>query len=170
VSSYVCDKANCTALKDDTGGYSCFQCQKMNVVKEPALPLDDWQKQEEIDHELHESSHHRIKFTLQYPPTLNTLYPTSKSGRRYKSAKCVQFHKDAHEIMEIAGSVLSGRICVKLQYYRPMKRGDLDNVVKVVLDAMKGICYTDDEQVKRIIADMDDDKKNPRVEVEVWEL
>jgi Holliday junction resolvase RusA-like endonuclease len=35
----------------------------------------------------------------------------------------------------------------------PMKRPDLDNVVKLVLDALNGVAYADDSQVLRFTAD-----------------
>lgn len=35
----------------------------------------------------------------------------------------------------------------------PMKTPDLDNVVKLVLDALNGVAYRDDKQVQRFMAD-----------------
>jgi Holliday junction resolvase RusA-like endonuclease len=49
--------------------------------------------------------------------------------------------------------------------YRPQKRGDLDNTLKILVDSMKGIIYHDDEQVTVIHAERYDDKKNPRVDL-----
>jgi Holliday junction resolvase RusA-like endonuclease len=55
---------------------------------------------------------------------------------------------------------------VTLRAYGARKNADMDNVLKGVLDACKGICWNDDKQV--------DDKRairceggDPRVEVEV---
>jgi len=61
----------------------------------------------------------------------------------------------------------AGPVAVYLHVYRPQKRGDLDNTQKVLLDALCGIAYGDDDQVVEIHAYRHDDKANPRVEVEV---
>jgi len=44
---------------------------------------------------------------------------------------------------------------------------DLDNCLKVTLDALKGLAYTDDSLVHRIIAERGEPDANPRLEVEV---
>lgn len=48
------------------------------------------------------------------------------------------------------------------------KRGDIDNVIKLIADALNGIAYKDDGQIAEVYA-----KKmysdNPRVEVSLWE-
>ena len=53
----------------------------------------------------------------------------------------------------------------------PTKKPDLDNVAKIILDALNGIAYKDDSQVVRLYIEKeyaDDDK--PRVEVVLREL
>lgn len=53
----------------------------------------------------------------------------------------------------------------------PTKKPDLDNVAKIILDALNGIAYKDDSQVVRLHIEKeyaDDDK--PRVEVILREL
>jgi Holliday junction resolvase RusA-like endonuclease len=55
-----------------------------------------------------------------------------------------------------------------MNFYRPQRRGDLDNRIKVLADALQGILYSDDKQVSELHAYLHDDKQNPRVEVEVW--
>ena len=52
--------------------------------------------------------------------------------------------------------VSKNRVCV-----------DLDNCLKVTLDALKGLAYTDDSLVHRIIAERGEPDANPRLEVEV---
>ena len=61
----------------------------------------------------------------------------------------------------------SGEVAVTINVYRPAKRGDLDNALKVVLDCLNGIAFDDDDQIVRIVAERFDDKSNPRVEIEV---
>lgn len=57
---------------------------------------------------------------------------------------------------------------VRIAVYREVRRGDLDNYVKSVTDAMnKGVVYLDDKAIRRIVAEMHEDKQYPRVYVEV---
>ena len=52
-----------------------------------------------------------------------------------------------------------------IKVYRHTKRGDLDNFVKAVSDALNGIAWTDDRGVMELYAVMDLDRVNPRTEV-----
>lgn len=58
-------------------------------------------------------------------------------------------------------------VAVYLHVYRKQKRGDLDNFVKVALDALICIAYQDDDQVIEMHVYRHDDKANPRIEIEV---
>jgi crossover junction endodeoxyribonuclease RusA len=110
-----------------------------------------------------------MKFTLDYPPSLNALYATvngrrvlSKAGRQYKgNAALDAFRQGAY--------CISGAVVISIDVYRPAKRGDLDNTFKVILDALKGIAWEDDKQIVGINARRFDDKEYPRVEIEVAE-
>lgn len=44
---------------------------------------------------------------------------------------------------------------------------DIDNYSKTLLDAMSGIIYKDDKQVKPLIQDKFYDKENPRIEIRI---
>lgn len=66
--------------------------------------------------------------------------------------------------------------CVSLliTIYRPGLSGDIDSREKQVMDAMTGICYEDDRQVRYKNTSMYEDKEAPRIEVivqrvEGWE-
>jgi Holliday junction resolvase RusA-like endonuclease len=51
----------------------------------------------------------------------------------------------------------------------PTKKPDIDNVCKIILDALNGVCYADDVQVCR--ANLEKFySENPRVEVEIEEM
>ncbi|HUD10848.1 MAG TPA: hypothetical protein VMS08_00435 [Candidatus Saccharimonadia bacterium] len=132
-----------------------------------------------------------VKFTFPYPPTANLLTSTlvvkgrairckTAAARKYKVAahKCIEFEREPYESL----------IGVRLSAFRPRRVGDIDNIIKACLDAMsfdKDVLdkqgnvkigerahwvWKDDEQVKELHVTMNDDKHNPRVEVEVWEL
>lgn len=47
---------------------------------------------------------------------------------------------------------------------------DLDNALKVTIDALKGIAYVDDKQVYRIVADRAEPDGKARLEVEILEM
>jgi crossover junction endodeoxyribonuclease RusA len=112
-----------------------------------------------------------MKFTLPYPPSVNTYYRAinrgkfatnimSAEGREYKAiatAKAIQQATGKH----------SNDVGVTLRLFRPRRAGDIDNRLKPVLDALNGIAYDDDSQIAELHAYRRDDKNNPRVEVEV---
>jgi crossover junction endodeoxyribonuclease RusA len=111
-----------------------------------------------------------MKVTLGYPPSLNNLYATvrgrrvlSREGRAYKAASALRAKVARLRKLEGPVEVLVG-------VYRPRRRGDLDNVLKAVLDALKGIAWNDDEQVVRIVATRWEDRDNPRVELVIDEV
>jgi Holliday junction resolvase RusA-like endonuclease len=62
---------------------------------------------------------------------------------------------------------LAGALILTLRLYRPQKSGDLSNRIKVLEDALQGVCYTDDNQIIEIHASRHDDKDNPRVELSI---
>ena len=61
-----------------------------------------------------------------------------------------------------------GPVGVSAIVYFPNRRGDLDNRLKPVLDALQGVAYSDDRQIVAINAVRQIDKDSPRVEVAVW--
>lgn len=61
-------------------------------------------------------------------------------------------------------------VILKMVFYRgDRRRVDLDNMVKLVTDAMNGLVYVDDNQIIEMTARKDYDKENSRTEVEIWE-
>lgn len=53
-------------------------------------------------------------------------------------------------------------------FYPTFRKPDLDNIIKLIKDALNGICYADDKQVIRITADWRY-SNSPRIEVCVRE-
>lgn len=47
----------------------------------------------------------------------------------------------------------SGDLSVTVLWHRSAKRGDLDNRLKVCLDALKDVVFRDDKQITRILAE-----------------
>jgi Holliday junction resolvase RusA-like endonuclease len=109
------------------------------------------------------------RLTLAYPPSANRYWRVfhgtvvrSEEATRYKTYVMLLCNQ-----LEIA--MLRGEVKVSLTFYRPQKSGDLDNRIKIVLDALQGQAYADDKQIVEIHALRMDDKLNPRVEVEIEE-
>lgn len=87
------------------------------------------------------------------------IYPTDE-GQNYKATVAMMARCDRVEL-------LTGPVAVDVAVYRARKSGDLDNFLKILLDAMQGVYYHNDSQVIEIHATLQDDKHAPRVEVSV---
>lgn len=59
---------------------------------------------------------------------------------------------------------------VSVRWFRGRRSGDLDNRIKIVLDALQGAAYVSDAQVVELHAYRADDKAAPRCEVTVTPL
>jgi len=106
-----------------------------------------------------------IRLTLPYPPTAN-LYWRHARGRTYRSKEAAMFIQQAGLIARQAcAPQFTGNVSLSVCLFRPAKRGDLDNSLKVLIDALRGITYADDRQITEIHAYRDEDKHNPRAEV-----
>lgn len=109
-----------------------------------------------------------MKLTLSYPPSAND-YWRSVRGRVLVSREARAYRERARleALSQRIGRPLEGPVFVSVAVYRPRRIGDLDNRLKVMLDALRGVAYEDDDQVVEIHAMRFEDKANPRVEVEV---
>lgn len=103
--------------------------------------------------------------TLPLGPSSNRYWRHS-DGRTYVSEEASAYRTEAGWLAKAAGVECTDQaVAVRLDIYRARKSGDLDNFLKVVLDALRGVAYTDDRQVVKIEARRFDDALNPRVEV-----
>ncbi|MDE2107017.1 MAG: RusA family crossover junction endodeoxyribonuclease, partial [Patescibacteria group bacterium] len=85
---------------------------------------------------------------------------TSEEGRAYK-------HHAQRVAIAASLRPMYGELSLIIDFYRPLKSGDLDNRIKPVLDALSGIAYEDDSQVVSMLPRRFDDKANPRAEVTI---
>ena len=109
-------------------------------------------------------------FTLPYPPSSNRYWRFYR-GVVVRSSDAVQYKKAVASALRYAGvDLLNGDISVAMIVYRPRQQGDLDNRIKILLDAMNGIVYVDDKQIAVIHAERREDKQSPRVEIMVEEI
>lgn len=108
--------------------------------------------------------------TLPLPPSHNHYWrcvdrgtvKVSREGRAFKE-RCAFLAAAQHQ-----GEPLEGDVGIYVGFYFESRRGDLDNKIKPLLDALQGTCYGNDRQITRIVAERRIDKDNPRCEVQVF--
>lgn len=111
-----------------------------------------------------------MKLTLPVPPSAN-IYWRYERGYVHRSEEARAYRAIVGWLcLEQHMQPVTGNVCISLDVYRPAKRGDLDNYLKVCIDSLIGHAYADDKQVVEIHAMRHDDKANPRVEVLIQEL
>lgn len=107
------------------------------------------------------------RLVLPMPPSTNRYWRNFR-GITVISEEAKAYKAGAAESAKAQGAtVLDCPVSVTVWVYRGRKAGDLDNRLKVVLDALQGICYANDDQIVEIHAYRHDDKGNARIEVEV---
>lgn len=112
-----------------------------------------------------------MKITLPVPPSANDYWKLDRRGfirvsdeaRKYKQGVRLRALTEGHR------KPLGCPVVASVTVYRARRAGDLDNFLKVLLDALKGIAFVDDAQVIELHARREDDASNPRVEVRIEE-
>jgi Holliday junction resolvase RusA-like endonuclease len=67
--------------------------------------------------------------------------------------------------------LIKGDVGIEVKLFFGTKRKqDIDNFSKILLDAFTGIVWEDDNQIQCMLVEKDYSKKEPRVEVEVYEI
>lgn len=104
---------------------------------------------------------------LPYPPSANR-YWRSDRGIVHLSADARAYKKGvSKEAAALGVTPIVGPVKVRINVYRPRRARDLDNCIKVVLDALQGTFYANDSQIVAIHAYRHEDKADPRIEVDV---
>ena len=119
-----------------------------------------------------------MRLILPIPPSVNHSHKNIRRGNRLmriRSEETQQYMDDA-KWMAIdwrnrvkwrkpdAKSKIILRIWI---YWADLRRRDADNLGKVLLDSLTGVLYEDDRQVLPRVMDMNVDRRNPRVEIEL---
>lgn len=109
-----------------------------------------------------------MTITLPPPPSANRYWRNFR-GRTVVSGEAKAYKDAAAWLARAAGmdEPLTGNVALTVRWYRERKAGDLSNRLKILEDALQGVAYVNDSQIVRIVAERYDDKRNPRVEVEV---
>lgn len=101
-----------------------------------------------------------IVLTLNYPPSANRYWRCFRN-RMVPSAAAITYKKHVKTVAQLAGVVLhNDSICVNIKLLPKLTtKGqaskvllDLDNCLKVALDALQGVIIENDNQVKQINA------------------
>ncbi len=117
-------------------------------------------------------SYSSLAFTLPIPPSANRYWRTNRYGQTYVSEEAQVYKMQVGWKMRSLGAVpwhvpVSVSVVAHMPY--PLK-GDLSNLEKVLLDALKGYVMKDDNLVFELHMFRRYDKADPRVEVEVKPL
>lgn len=112
-----------------------------------------------------------IHLTLPEPPSANRYWRTFR-GRAVKSKEARAFVEAVRTLALVAKvkPILAGPVKLTVVWYRSRKMGDLSNRLKIVEDAMNGVCYTDDKQVSEIVMRRVDGVKPGRMDITVEAL
>lgn len=104
---------------------------------------------------------------LPEPPSANRYWRVFR-GRAVKSSEARAYGvKVKAEALRQRVKPITGDVCVSITWHRAKRMGDLDNRLKVVLDALQGVAFVDDKQVKALTALRLDSPKNGKLIVTV---
>lgn len=110
-----------------------------------------------------------MRLTLPLPPSANRYWRytrgrvlVSREARAYR-ARCQT------AALAQRAKVLSGEVELSGVVYFENRRRDLDGAIKVLLDALEGICYANDRQVWKLSLEKAIDRESPRVEITIRE-
>ena len=97
-----------------------------------------------------------VELALPWPPSTNRLWrcPTSGKlrGRHLLSTEARRYKDNARHALEAQDvEPLPGHVAVDMVAHPPdRRRRDLDNIIKIILDSLKGRAFGDDSNVVRL--------------------
>lgn len=112
----------------------------------------------------------KLCLTLGLPPLGNRYWRMARN-RIYMTREARDYKRAVAGIgMAKRIQPLTGEVAVLIRVYRARKAGDADGFGKVLLDSLEGVCYENDRQIVDYHVKRFDDRDNPRVEIEVWQV
>ncbi len=114
-----------------------------------------------------------INITLKGNPlSTQTLYWHRGNIRIMKSkAKALKKSYTEQAIEQYKGKTLKEEIYLEIKlYFGDRRKRDWDNYHKLSMDALEGIVYENDNQIKKALVEVFYDKENPRIEILIKQL
>jgi len=117
-----------------------------------------------------------LRLVLPPPPSVNAWKVPLKIGGSVRVVKSREFRTYERAVQAAFAQQhrgvgpREGPLGVTVHWYRARRTGDLDGRLKSLCDALNALAWQDDAQIQEIHAFRHDDKANPRVEVDVFQL
>ncbi len=109
---------------------------------------------------------------LPFPPTINHYYGRGPGGRHtFLTKRARVFRKQV--ALALVGEPVFGdeRLAILIEAYPPRDTGDIDNILKPLLDALEHAgTFVNDRQVKDLRIVWRHPVMNGAVEVQIWEI
>lgn len=111
-----------------------------------------------------------LSVVLPIPPTINHYYGLMPRGRgKYITKSGKKFREDVAWVMSTKKQFGDAPLAVFIQWFMPSNRGDVDNRIKPLLDALQHAgTFDDDKQVIDIRAIIMHPVKGGRCNVKIW--
>ena len=111
-------------------------------------------------------------YLLPYPPSLNAYRRVDRRGFTYQTKAALQYKLAVHEI--VGNNTTDENVQLSIKLLPKLTRTgiaskvclDLDNCLKVALDALQGCLYDNDNQVKRILLEYGEPVENGGLSIE----
>lgn len=115
----------------------------------------------------------KLKFSLPLPPSVNHMYCNTGKGGRRLTKRAEHYIRDTRAIIneviedqKWVRQLESTWYYIDAVFYMPDKRiRDSHNMLKILLDVMEGVVYSNDYYAMPRVQSVEYDKENPRVEV-----
>ena len=144
---------------------------RRQAVTALALPPDSSPKAPARSHEI------VLRLTIPGEPLPKQRARVLRTGRTYTPARTREAENVIRWYTVVARQKAGvrglerGPLSLTARFYRSTARtADLDNLVKLVTDALNGVLWHDDRQVVQLHAARFDRQKNPRTEIEVYRI
>ena len=112
-----------------------------------------------------------MKYILPLPPTINHYLAPRRGGGYYKTAEAKAWENEVGWLMKKCEKFGKCKVEVFIEYYFKDDRSDVSNRTKILHDLLQAIGIVDND--KQIYANHEFkaiDRKNPRVEIEIYKL
>lgn len=111
----------------------------------------------------------QIECEIPVPPSANRYWRVA-NNRIIVTDEARNYKQEVFYKLKNIVEPLRQDIAINVTVFRRYKKGDLDNFLKIMLDALQGILYLNDSQIVEIHAFREDDPTKPHVKVLAYEV